>query len=89
MAQHILIQNIKTVAMQNIYKSICRQFKKRTSSVNSSLKYQEIKDENFKENKNDNDRVFNTWRTVGGKRECFEIHFNETNKNITNIYLVK
>lgn len=85
MAQHIPIQNIKS--MQNVYNGICRQFEKGVSSVSLSLKYQEIDDENFKENKND--RVFNTWRSISGVRESFEIHFDEVNNKITNIYLIK
>ena len=85
MAQHIPIQNINT--MQAIYKSICQQFDRGISSIASSLKYQEIENENFKENKND--RVFNTWQTVNGKRETFEIHFNIASQKITNIFLVK
>ncbi len=85
MAQHILIQNIG--AMRNVYNSICRQFEKGISNVSSSLKYQEIENENFKENKNDT--VFNTWRTIKGERENFEIHFDAKNKKIINIYLVR
>ncbi len=85
MAQHIPIQNIDS--MQNVYKNICRQFKKGASSVSSSLKYQELDDKNFKENKND--RVFNTRRTVNGEREKFEIHYDTCKNKINNIYLVK
>jgi len=87
MAQHIPIKNIKIKAMQNIYKSICRQFKKGISSVKFSLKYQEVAEDDFKKNKND--RVFNDWRTVNGEREAFEIHYNLSKNKITNIYLVK
>ncbi len=87
MAQHISIQNIKTKAMQGIYKNICQQFDKGISKMNSSLKYQELKNKNFKEN--ENDRVFNTWRTVNGKRETFEIHFDSSKNKIINVYLVK
>jgi len=87
MAQHIPIKNIKIEAIQKIYKSICRQFEKGVLRVRLSLKYQEIEDEDYKENKDD--RVFNTWRTVNGEREAFEIHYNLSKNKITNIYLVK
>lgn len=87
MAQHIPIQNIKAKAMKNVYKSICRQFEKGILSVSSSLKYQELENERFKDNKND--RVFNTWRIVSGEREIFEIHYDSCKNKITNIYIVK
>jgi hypothetical protein len=87
MAQHFLIQNIKTKKMQNVYKRISRQFQKGIICVISSLIYQELEDKNFKEDQND--RVFNTWRTVNGEREIFEIHYGLSENKITNIYLVK
>ncbi len=87
MAQHISIQNSANKNIQKIYWSICSQFKKGIFVVRSSLKYQEIYEENFKES--ENDIVFQTWRTINKGRENFEVHFNSQKGKITKIYLVK
>lgn len=87
MAQHISIQNSANKNIQKIYWSICSQFKKGIFVVRSSLKYQEIYEENFKES--ENDIVFQTWRTINKDRENFEVHFNSQKGKITKIYLVK
>lgn len=87
MAQHILIQNSANKNVQKICQSIRDQFRKGISIIRSSLKYQEIYEENFKES--ENDIVFQTWRTINQNRENFEIHFNSQKEKITKIYLIK
>lgn len=87
MAQHISIKNSGKKELQKVYESICKNFEKGTSAIQSSLKFQEIFDENFKES--ENDKVFATWRSINGQRETFEVHFNSEKKEITDIYLVK
>ncbi len=87
MAQHILLEEIKLKSFQNIYKSICKNFQHPHFSPFSSLKYEEIRDERYKEF--ENDRVFVTNRSVNGKREIFEVHFDDQKGELNNIYLVK
>ncbi len=87
MAQHIPIKNLDIKEFQKIHESICKSFGKGILSIQSSLKFQEIEDENFKES--ENDKVFITWRNLKNIRENFEIHFDLQKKEITEIYLVK
>ena len=87
MAQHISIQNSESKGFQKIYKKNCESFQKGISGIRSSLKFQEIYDENFKETKND--LVFEAWRSVNRERETFEIHFDSQKNEVTNIFLVK
>lgn len=87
MAQHISIKNSGKKDLQKIYESICKNFGKGVLSIQSSLKYQEIFDENFKNS--ENEKVFATWRNFKKIRETFEIHFDSKKKEITEIYLVK
>jgi len=53
----------------------------------SSLKYEKITDERYKESKNNN--VFQTWRSINGQKETFEVHFDTQKNKLGNIYLVK
>ena len=87
MAQHIPIKNSPLKGFQKIYKSICKFFENGIFYAKSSLKYEEIKDERYKESKND--IVFETWRSVNGQRETFEVHFDNEKQGLGNIYLVK
>ncbi len=87
MAQHIPLEKIKLKGFQNIYKSICKNFQHPHFSPFSSLKYEEIRDERYKEF--ENDRVFVTNRSVNGKREIFEVHFDIQANKFGNVYLVK
>lgn len=87
MAQHFSIQNSGLKSFREIYKSIYNSFGKGLPTVRSSLKYQEIYDKNFKET--ESDLVFETWRSINGERETFEIHFDTQRNEITNIFLVK
>jgi len=87
MAQHISIKNSGIKELQSIYESICKSFEKGILSIQSSLKFQEIEDDNFKKSKND--KVFATWRNFKNTKENFEIHFDSQKKEITEIYLVK
>lgn len=87
MAQHIPINNSPLKCFQKVYKSICNNFENRTFYAKSSLKYEEIKDKNYRESESDN--VFKTWRSVNGQRETFEVHYNSHNNQLENIYLVK
>lgn len=87
MAQHILLQQINLKGFQKIYKSICKNFDNGTFYAQSSLKYQVIPYTDFKEN--EFDTVFETERSVNGRRETFEVHFDTQNNKISSIYLVK
>lgn len=87
MAQHISIKNSGKKELQKIYESICRSFEKGLLAIQSSLKFQEIEDGNFKES--ENDKVFQVWKNLENERETFEIHFNSQKNEITNIYLVR
>jgi hypothetical protein len=87
MAQHISIKNSGKKEFQRIYKSICNNFEKGILAIQSSLKFQKIADDNFKESKND--KVFVTWRNFRNIRENFEVHFDTQKKEITEIYFVK
>ena len=87
MAQHIPIENSSLKGFQKIYKSICKNFENGIFYAKSSLKYEEIKDERYKESKND--IVFETWRSVNGQKETFEVHFDSKKQRLENTYLVK
>lgn len=87
MAQHILLQQINLKGFQKIYKSIRKNFDNGTFYAQSSLKYQAIPCTSFKEN--EFDTVFETERSVNGRREIFEVHFDTQNNKISSIYLVK
>jgi hypothetical protein len=87
MAQHIPINNSPLKGFQKIYKSICKNFENGIFYAKSSLKYEEIKDKNYREL--ENDKVFETWRSVNGQQETFEVHFDEKNNQLKNVYLVK
>lgn len=87
MAQHISIKNSDKKDLQKIYESICKSFEKGFLSIQSSLKFQEIEDDNLKISQND--KVFITWRSFKNMKENFEIHFDSQKKEISEIYLVK
>ncbi len=87
MAQHISIKNSGKKELQEIYENICKTFAKGLFAIQSSLKFQEIEDENFMESKND--KIFQTWKNLKNERETFEVHFNSQKNKITEIYLVK
>lgn len=87
MAQHIPLEKIKLKGFQKVYKSICKNFENGSFYAKSSLKYQAISDKSFKEN--EYDMVFETWRSVNGQQEFFEVHYNSQDKQLTNIYFVK
>lgn len=87
MAQHISIRNLKQKELQKIYESICKNFEKGLFAIQSSLKFQEIFDENFK--KSENDKVFATWRNLKNEKETFEVHFDSIKNEIIEIYLIK
>jgi len=87
MAQHISIKNSGKKEFQNIYESICKSFEKGILAIQSSLKFQEIEDENFKNS--ENEKVFATWRILRNEKETFEIHFDSEKNEIIEIYLVK
>ena len=87
MAQHILIKNSPLKGFQKVYESICDNFRNGIFYVKSSLKYEEIKDERYKKSKND--IVFETWRSVNGQKETFEVHFDIKKQKLGDIYLVK
>jgi len=87
MAQHIPIKNSDKKELQEIYKNICKNFEKGLPAIQSSLRFQEIEDENFKES--ENDKIFQTWKNLENEKEIFEIHFDSRKNKITNVYLVK
>lgn len=87
MAQHIPIKNSELKGLQTVYNNICKRFEKGVSTIQQSLKFQEIYDVNFKES--ENDLVFVTWKNMNREKETFEIHFNSQKNEITEIYLIK
>lgn len=87
MAQHYPLEKIKLKGFQKVYKSICKNFENGVFYAKSSLKYQEIPYKDFKEN--EHDIVFETWRSVNGQQEFFEVHFDTQANKLANIYLVK
>lgn len=85
MAQHISI--VDTKEYFKIVDSIYKKFSKGTVGLKTSMKYQELLDEDYKMNKND--RVFLNYRKLKGATEIFEIHFNIEQNKILEIFLVK
>ena len=89
MAQHISIINSdlnKLKGFQKVFESLCKKVKRGLWIISGSLKFEEVLSENHKINSAD--RVFITYRTVNGKREMFEFHFDTKNHKILDIFLV-
>lgn len=84
MAQHISI--LKNDFHPKIKETIIKRFSKKNIGL-ASLKYQELKDKDFK--LNTSDRVFINNRKIKGKQETFEIHFNSEEKKVEEIFWVK
>tara|TARA_R110002074_G_C12529760_1_gene664803 strand:+ start:1136 stop:1390 length:255 start_codon:yes stop_codon:yes gene_type:complete len=84
MAQHISI--LKNDFHPKIKEIIIKRFSKKNIGL-ASLKYQELKNEDFK--LNTSDRVFINNRKIKGKQEIFEIHFNSEEKKVEEIFWVK
>lgn len=84
MAQHISI--LKNDFHTKIKEIIIKRFSKKNIGL-ASLKYQELKNEDFK--LNTSDRVFINNRKIKGKQEIFEIHFNSEEKKVEEIFWVK
>jgi len=87
MAQHILINNSEFKGFQKIYNCICKNFENGLFYARSSLKYEEIKDERYKDSSEES--VFVTYRSINGQREIFEVHFDTNENQVTQVYLVK
>lgn len=84
MAQHISI--LKNDFHTKIKEIIIKRFSKKNIGL-ASLKYQELKNEDFK--LNTSDRVFINNSKIKGKQEIFEIHFNSEEKKVEEIFWVK
>ena len=83
MAQHIsIINNI----FPEIQDTIFKRFSKRNIGL-GSLRYIELKDKDYK--LNPNDRVFIYKRKIKDTYEIFEIHFDNKEKEILDIFWVK
>jgi len=85
MAQHITIIGEKKYL--KIVDSIYKRFSKGTIGLKTSMKYQELLDNDYKINKYD--RVFLKYRTSKGLVDVFEIHFDANQNEIIEIFLVK
>ena len=86
MAQHISIINSEMKGLQKVAKTLCTKVSQGIWRITGSLKFEELP---YKEHKiNLNDRVFVTERTVNGKREVFELHYDTKKQKLLDIFLV-
>ncbi len=84
MAQHI------SILENNLYPQIKEQIIKRFSQKNiglSSLRYEELKDKDYKLSKND--RIFINRRIIKRQEEIFEIHFDTFEHKVHEIFWIK
>lgn len=84
MAQHISILN--NDFHSEIKTKIIQHFAKRNIGL-TSLKYEELKDNDYK--LVENDRVFINKRKIKGKEEIFEIHYEPIKHEIIDIFWIK
>lgn len=84
MAQHISI--LENDLFPKVKESIINRFSKTNIGL-SSLKYEEIKSNEYK--LITNSRVFLNKRKIGKSEEIFEIHYNIEEKKVHNIFWVK
>lgn len=89
MAQHISIVNSdlnKLKEFQKMSESFYNKTKRGLWGISGSLKFEEELSANHKINPDD--RVFVTHRTINGKREMFELHFDTRSQKLLDIFLV-
>ncbi len=65
---------------------LCEKANRGLWAISGSLKFEEVSSEGHKINSAD--RVFVTYRTVNGKREMFELHFDAKKQKLLDIFLV-
>jgi len=86
MAQHISIMNSQMKGLQKVAENLCRKVERGIWAVSGSLKFEELP---YQEHKiNLNDRVFITERSVNGKKELFELHYDTKLQKLLDIFLV-
>lgn len=86
MAQHISIINSEIKGLQKVAENFCKKLQRGLWSISGSLKFEELLHLDYKINPND--RVFVTQRTVNGKRELFELHFDTKEQKLLDIFLI-
>lgn len=87
MAQHISIMDSETRGLQKIAQNLCVKAEQGIWAIAGSLKFEELSHKGHKINSND--KVFITERTVNGKREMFELHYDTNSQELLDIFLVK
>lgn len=98
MAQHISIKSLPQKVFRKIEESIKKDFGK-SYMPTTSMKYEwlrrVLRDNDYKDFQEiENDEVFTTSRNIGegfvwgSNRGNFEVHFDNKNKTVLNIYLV-
>ena len=72
--------------LQKVAESLCAKVSQGIWVIAGSLRFEELP---YKEHKiNPHDRVFITERTVNGKREMFELHYDTKKQKLLDIFLV-
>ena len=87
MAQHISIMNTELKGLQKIAENLRKKASQGIWGISGSLNFEEVSYEEHKVNPNN--RVFVTERSVNGKRETFELHYDTKAKKVLDIFLVK
>ena len=87
MAQHISIIDSEMKGLQKVADSLCTKVSRGVWGISGSLKFEEVP---YKEHKiNPDDRVFVTERSINGKRERFELHYDTKTEKVLDIFIVK
>lgn len=73
--------------LEKIVESLCTKVERGIWGISGSLKFEELPYQEYKINPND--RVFTTERTVNGKKELFELHYDTKAEKVLDIFLVK
>ena len=87
MAQHISIINSEIKGFQKVAESFCKKANQGIWAIAGSLKFEEIRHNDFKINSTD--RVFTTQRVVNRNKETFELHYDTNTQKLLDIFLVK
>ena len=78
--------NSQMKGLQKVAENFCRKVERGIWAVSGSLKFEELP---YQEHKiNLNDRVFITERSVNGKKELFELHYDTKLQKLLDIFLV-
>ena len=86
MAQHISITNSNLKGFRKVFESLSKKATRGIWTIAGSLLFEELRHLDYKLNLHD--RVFVTQRTVNGRRELFELHFDAKEKKLLDIFLV-